>query len=108
MRLMKIDTATYSLYRPAAAATGYVGTKNEYASAGTIDGHLSPASDRFSIEMFGDKAAATYTLFVDVSTDIRKNDRVTLGDGDYTVISVMVYQTHKTATLEKAVALYGS
>lgn len=103
MRLMKLDLASYPLSRPTAAATGYVGTKNGWASVGTISGQLSAASDRFSVEMNGDRAASMYTLIVGVNTDIRKNDRVTLGDGDYTVVSVMVYQTHKTATLEKAV-----
>lgn len=104
---MRTDTAEYPLKRASPAPSGYIGTKNVYESAGTVTGQLSPASDRFSVEMFGDKAASMCTLICPEGTDIRKNDRVTLPDGDHTVVSVMRYQTHVTATLEKAGAYNG-
>lgn len=107
MRLMMRDTAEYPLKRASPAASGYVGTKNEYTSVGTVTGQLSHATDRFSVEMWGDKAASMYSLICTPDTDIRKNDRVTLTDGDYTVISVMRYRTHITAALERAGA-YGN
>lgn len=108
MRLMAVDTAAYPLKRAATATdTGYVGTKNVYESAGTVTGQLSPATDRVSLEQYGIRAASMYNLNCLPDTDIQKNDRVTLADGDYTVISVMVYQTHKTAALERSAA-YGN
>ena len=107
MRLMRRDTAEYPLKRAETVQTGYVGTGNEYRPVGTVTGQLSPASDRFSVEMFGDKAASMYTLICTVGTDIQKNDRVTLRNGDYTVVSVVRYQTHITVTLERA-GVYGN
>lgn len=107
MRLMKRDTAEYPLKRAGTASSGYVGTKNVYIPAGTVTGQLSAASDRFSVEMFGDRAASMYKLICSPDTDIWKNDRVTLTDGDYTVVSVIQYQTHITASLERAGA-YGN
>lgn len=108
MRLMGIDRKTFPLKRAATAQSGYVGTKNSYQDAETVTGQLSAATDRFSVEIWGDRAASMFSLVVDTSTDIRKNDRVTLPDGDYTVVSVLRYQTHLTATLEKAGAHNGS
>ena len=107
MRLMRRDTAEYPLKRAGTASSGYIGTKNVYTPAGTVTGQLSPASDRFSVDMFGDKAASMCTLICSADADIRKNDRVTLTDGDYTVVSVMRYQTHITAALERKGA-YGN
>ena len=104
---MRTDTAEYPLKRASPAPSGYVGTKNVYVSAGTVTGQLTPLTDSFSVEMYGDKAASMYSLICEAGTDIRKNDRVVLEDGDYTVISVMRYQTHVTATLEKAGAYNG-
>lgn len=107
MRLMRRDTAEYPLKRAETVQTGYVGTGNEYRPAGTVTGQLSPASDLFSVDMFGDKADSMYTMICSTDTDIRKNDRVTLTDGDYTVVSVMRYQTHITASLERT-GTYGN
>lgn len=106
MRLMTADTAEYPLRRAETVTSGYVGTKNVYVSAGTVTGQLAPLTDSFSVEMYGDKAASMYSLTCAGDPDIRKNDRVVLEDGDYTVISVMRYQTHITASLERAGA-YG-
>ncbi len=107
MRLIMSDTAEYPLKRASPAPSGYVGSKNVFTPAGTVTGQLSPASDRFSVEMFGDKAASMHTIICTVGTDIQKNDRVTLTDGEYTVVSVMQYQTHITAALERTGA-YGN
>jgi len=108
MRLMAVDTAAYPLKRATTATdTGYVGTKNTYESAGTVTGQIAPEIDRMSLEMFGLRAASMYLFNCPIDTDIRKNDRVTLTDGDYTVISVKTYKTHKTALLERSVA-YGN
>ncbi len=107
MRLMRRDTAEYPLKRAETVQTGYVGTENEYRPAGTVTGQLSPVSDRLTVEMYGDRAASMYSLISGTETDIRKNDRVTLTDGDYTVVSVMRYQTHITAALERTGA-YGN
>ena len=108
MRIMAADKAEYPLKRAETVQTGYVGTRNEYGPAGTVTGQLSPVSDRFTVEMYGDRAASMYSLISNTETDIRKNDRVTLTDGDYTVISVMRYQTHITATLERSGSYGGS
>ena len=102
MRLMGIDRKTFPLKRATTGQSGYVGMKNNYQDAGTVTGQLSAATDRFSVELWGDKATSMFSLIVDTSTDIRKSDRVTLPDGDYTVVSVLMYQTHLTAMLEKA------
>ena len=106
MRIMAVDTAEYPLKRAETVSSGYVGTKNVYQDAGTVTGQLSPVTDRVSLEMYGIRAASMYNLNCLPDTDIRKNDRVTLTDGDYTVISVMEYKTHKTAALERTAA-YG-
>lgn len=107
MRLMRRDTAEYPLKRAVTVQSGYVGTENSYQDAGTVTGQLSAATDRFSVELWGDKAASMFSLIVDTNTDIRKNDRVVLGDGDYTVVSVLAFGTHRTAMLEKAGAYNG-
>lgn len=108
MRLMSIDTADYPLKRAGPVSTGYVGTKNGFTDTGTITGQLSPASDRFFVELYGDKAMSMFSLIVDNNADIRKNDRVVLADGEYTVVSVLAFGTHRTAMLEKAGAYGGS
>ena len=108
MRLMAIDTAEYTLKRAAPVSTGYVGTKNVFATVGTVEGQLSPATDRFSVELYGDKAMSMFSLIVGNNADIRKNDRVVLADGEYTVVSVLAFGTHRTAMLEKAGAYGGS
>lgn len=108
MRLMSVDTAEYPLKRAETGSSGYVGTKNVFADAGAITGQLSPASDRFSVELYGDKAMSMFSLIVDNNADIRKNDRVVLADGDYTVVSVLAFGTHRTAMLERAGAYGGS
>ena len=48
-----------------------------------------------------------FSLIVGNNADIRKNDRVVLADGEYTVVSVLAFGTHRTAMLEKAGA-YGN
>jgi len=102
MRLMSIDVKEYPLQRGEAAASEYVGTELAFSSVGNVRGQLSPASDHFSVELYGDKAATMFTLICETTEDIRKNDRVTLADGDYTVSSVLWFGTHKTAMLERA------
>lgn len=102
MRLMMIDKTAFPLSRGTATASEYVGTENIYSSVGTVNGQLAPANDSFSVELYGDKAASMFTLITETTEDIRKNDRVTLADGDYTVISVLWFGTHKTAMLQKA------
>lgn len=101
MRLMQIDTAEYTLKRGTATASAYVGTENVYSSVGKVIGQLSPVTDKASVDRYGDRIDRIYSLVCEASQDIRTNDRVTLTDGDYAVISVMQYQTHKTATLER-------
>lgn len=108
MRLMAADTRTYALKRASPASSGYVGTRNDYQNVGKVTGQLFAATDRFSVELWGAKAASMFSLIVDTITDIRKNDRVVLPDGEYTVVSVLRYQTHVTAMLEKAGAYNGS
>ena len=103
---MTADTAEYPLRRAETVTSGYVGTKNVYVSAGTVTGQLTPLTDSFSVEMYGDKAASMYSLICEAGTDIRKNDRVVLSEGEYTVVSVMTYRAHITASLERAGA-YG-
>ena len=105
---MAVDVKTYPLKRGAAATSSYVGTENVYASAGNVSGQLSPASDSFSVELYGDRAASMFTLICETTEDIRKNDRVTLADGDYTVISVLWFGTHKTAMLERTGVFSGN
>lgn len=104
---MRIDTQTFPVRRAVSAASRYIGSENEYRDAGTVTGQLAPAADSFSVEMFGAKASSMYTLIVGRSEDIRKNDRVLLHDGEYTVVSVLMFGTHKTASLEKAGAFNG-
>lgn len=108
MRLMSIDTADYPLKRAGPVSTGYVGTKNGFTDTGTITGQLSHAADRLTVELYGDKAASMYSLICSLDTDIRKNDRVVLADGEYTVVSVLTYETHRKAMLEKVGAYVGS
>ncbi|MBP3856525.1 MAG: hypothetical protein IK990_13045 [Ruminiclostridium sp.] len=108
MRLMKADTQTFTLKRAETVSSGYVGTKNDYREIGTITGQLSAASDSFSVAAWGDRTVSMFALICSAETDIRKNDRVVLDSGDYTVISVLRYSTHVTATLEKAGAYNGS
>ena len=101
MRIAVIDTAEYSIKRAAVTASEYVGTENVYADAGKVTGQLSPVNDKASVDRYGDRVDRMYTLICENSQDIQLNDRVTLTDSDYAVISLMQYRTHKTATLER-------
>ena len=108
MRLMAADTKTFTLKRAVTVQSDYIGTGNVYQNAGQVTGQLTAASDRVSVELYGTKASSMFTLIVPCDTDIRKNDRVTLHDGDYTVKSVLWFGTHKTAALERVGVFDGS
>lgn len=101
MRLMTVDTAEYAIKRATVTQSDYVGTENVYSDAGTVIGQLSPISDKASVDRFGDRIDRMYYLICELSQDIQLNDRVSLTDSDYAVISVMRYKTHVTATLER-------
>lgn len=105
MRLMRADVRSYTLKRATTVRSARAGTKNEYAAAGTVYGHLSALSDKFLVAMYGDRSATMYQLICTTGTDITKGDRVVLHDGDYTVVSVTRYGTHITAALERTGAL---
>ena len=105
VRLMTADTARYELKRPQVVPdTGYFGTKNEPVSIGYVIGQLSQVNDKFSVERYGDKSVSMYTLICASGANIRQNDRVVLGDGEYTVVAIMKYRDHVNATLTKGVS----
>ena len=102
MRLMRSDVQSFMRLVPTPVSAGYVGTANVYIQDGYVEGHLSPATDNLSVELFGNKSASMYTLITAADAQIAKGDRVILHDGSqYNVISVMPYTTHKTATLSR-------
>lgn len=103
MRLMKVDTARYTVKRPSAQPDeNYIGTKNVWSVVGYVIGQLTHANDKLSVERYGDKSASMYTLMCSADADIALNDRVVLDNGEYTVISCMKYKYHIVVTLEKA------
>lgn len=103
MRLMAADTARYTVKRPTAQPdTRYVGTNNDWQPIGYVIGQLTPVTDEFTIERYGAKDAPLYSLICAYGANIRNNDRVVLEDGEYTVVALMRYSTHLTATLRKA------
>lgn len=109
MRLITRDTKAFLLKRASTVASSYgFGTENEYESVGIVRGLISPVKDSFSVELYGARTEAMFRFVVETGTDIRKNDRVTLTDGDYRVVSIAEYTTHTEATLEKAGAYNGN
>lgn len=108
MRLLIHDTHEYPLKRAVTQRSGYIGTENNFADVGTVHGLLSPVKDSFSVELYGYRTESMFRFVVETGVDIRKNDRVTLKDGDYRVVSISEYVTHTEATLEKAGAYNGN
>lgn len=109
MRLITRDTKEFPLKRAVTAASSYgFGTENQYEPVGTVRGLISPVRDSFAVELYGARAEAMFRFVTEAGTDIRKNDRVTLPDGDYRVVSIAEYVTHTEATLEKAGAYNGN
>lgn len=101
MRIMQRDTSQYSVKRPTVQAdASYFGSKNVWSPVGTVEGQLTNVNDSLSVELYGDKVTSMYKLTVLADADIQRNDRVVIGNGEYTVISLLSYTEHKVATLQ--------
>ena len=70
MRLMTADKRRYPVLRAFTELSERAGTKNVYKPAGHVTGQLSPATDSFSVGLYGDKAASMYKLITECSEDI--------------------------------------
>ncbi len=100
MRLMNIDTKSYTLYRPDTEQSSRAGSKFVYLPYGSVTGQLSFVHDSVTLEMYGNRADKMATLICENDTDIRLKDKIQDNDTYYVVISVQRFTTHVTATLE--------
>ena len=107
MRLMNKDIGRFTLLRGHPINAGYVGTKLDFTAVGLIDGVLSPASDKLSIELYGEKSASMYRFTVLSEVDLRQDDRISVDGTEYTVISIMRYSDHTDAMICKEEAYNG-
>ena len=105
MRLMKVDTQAFAVYRAQTVQRSRAGTKNGYITQGAVTGQLSPIRDAVSLEIYGDRVQSMYNLNCPAGSDLRLGDKVQYGSDFYNVVAVQLYTTHVTAQIEKTRAL---
>lgn len=100
MRLMETDLKAYSVYRPRAVLSDYIGTKTEYVENGAIRAQVQPVTDKVSVALYGNRVEKMKNLVCPYGVDLRKGDKVEIDGEKHKVVGLLTYSTHITAAVE--------
>ena len=97
-------TQKFSVYRLSSASLSDTET---YSYNGEIKGYLAPISAEQAMLTDGNPAQ-TYKLIAEYSADLKKTDRITRNDVDYTVSGIQRFEFGATRRTEAIVQLFNS
>lgn len=94
MRLMRRDLATVDVYRKTTAPSDYIGTISKLTKIATIQGIVSPATDKATAEIYGKDAEHMITITLHSGSDIKAHDVVQIDGAYFDILSVQHYSDH--------------
>ena len=103
MRFLRKDLKKVYVFSKKESESDYVGTKVSYEPSHVIYCHITPAADKLTSEVFGERAYSMLNLMCTKNYDIKDGYRISLKGFDvpeYKVISVMEYTQHKSVVAE--------
>ncbi len=102
MRLMQRHLKELPRRRRSGQKSPYAGHETTLAEAPPIRAQVSPAADKQSIALYGERAEKMYNLNCETGTDLKIGEYVEIDGQDCKVVSVLRYSTHITAVAELA------
>lgn len=105
MRLRYRDTVQITRYQPEAAEDKYAGVSRTWVHAGTILAVVSPAENKRTVELYGERVVNMLQLTLEPCARLELGDGISRsGDAPtHIVVSTKEYSTHSTAIVERLV-----